>query len=194
MPLDAQRTGKGRMTRRRLDVREAADVLGTTVDAVRKRIQRGTLEAEKEDGTVYVWLDTGQPESLLQGTEALVEELRANNATLREQLEAEREVHREARRSSAGLVQRIPELPPAASRGEDISPSGPPEGATDGAGPVQREEPTGPEQSLGRAQSGHGGASGGRSSRASWNSSMRLFRWESSVRANFVELGFQALV
>ena len=33
--------------------------MDTSVDAVRKRIQRGTLDSEKaEDGRVYVWLDT----------------------------------------------------------------------------------------------------------------------------------------
>jgi DNA-directed RNA polymerase specialized sigma24 family protein len=42
------------MPRRRVDLREAAEILGTSVDAVRKRIQRGTLESEKEDGKVYV--------------------------------------------------------------------------------------------------------------------------------------------
>jgi hypothetical protein len=51
------------MPRRRLDLREAAEILGASVDAVRKRIQRGTLESEKVDGKVYVWLDDGAPRS-----------------------------------------------------------------------------------------------------------------------------------
>lgn len=43
--------------RRRLKVREAAEELGITVEAVRGRIKRGTLGHHKApDGTVYVWL------------------------------------------------------------------------------------------------------------------------------------------
>ena len=39
-------------------VYEAADALGVTVDAIRKRIQRGTIPHERhEDGRVYVLLD-----------------------------------------------------------------------------------------------------------------------------------------
>jgi DNA-directed RNA polymerase specialized sigma24 family protein len=39
------------MARQRLDLREAAEVLGTTVDAVRKRVQRGSLDAEKGEAS-----------------------------------------------------------------------------------------------------------------------------------------------
>jgi hypothetical protein len=38
-------------------VKEAAEVLGTSVDAVRGRIRRGTLDSVKLDGVVYVLLD-----------------------------------------------------------------------------------------------------------------------------------------
>ena len=45
---------------RRLSVQEAADVLGVTVDAVRGRVKRGTLQSTKgEDGSVYVLLEEG---------------------------------------------------------------------------------------------------------------------------------------
>jgi len=102
------------MARRRLDVREAAEVLGTSVDAVRKRIQRGTLEAEKVDDRVYVWLDTGEPPSQ---SAALISEMREHLEDLRTQLEAERQAHAEARRIIAGLVERLPPAlePPGAS-------------------------------------------------------------------------------
>ena len=40
------------MANRRVDVQEAAGMLGTSVDAVRKRIRRGTLRSEREDGRV----------------------------------------------------------------------------------------------------------------------------------------------
>ena len=102
------------MTRRRLDLREAAEVLGTSVDAVRKRIARGTLESEKADGKVYVWLDDGAPQS---NTDALISSKDETIAVLREQLEAERQAHAEARRIIAGLVERVPALePPAETR------------------------------------------------------------------------------
>ena len=53
------------MARQRLALKEAAERLGTTVNAVRKRVQRGSLKAEKgEDGRVYVWLDAAQTQSL----------------------------------------------------------------------------------------------------------------------------------
>jgi hypothetical protein len=93
------------MPRRRLDLREAAEILGASVDAVRKRIQRGTLESEKVDGKVYVWLDDGAPRSDI---ETLISEMRAHNETLREQLEAERQAHAEARRLLAAALERIP--------------------------------------------------------------------------------------
>src|SRR5215217_4766502 len=46
---------------RRLTVHQAAKVLGITPEAVRSRIQRGTLAKEKgDDGTVYVRLNDDQ--------------------------------------------------------------------------------------------------------------------------------------
>src|SRR5215208_7557696 len=45
-------------TVRRVTVPEAADILGTTTDAVRSRMRRGKLGREEGgDGTVYVLLD-----------------------------------------------------------------------------------------------------------------------------------------
>ena len=94
------------MTRRRLDLRATAEVLGTSVDAVRKRIARGTLDSEKVDGKVYVWLDPplddGAPRS---DTDRLI-------STLEEQLALEREAHAEARRLLAAALERIPALEP----------------------------------------------------------------------------------
>src|SRR5215218_6983640 len=58
MPLvgeDQSQTG-----RRRLTVAEASEVLGITVEAVRGRIKRRTLEHERDSGTVYVLLEADQ--------------------------------------------------------------------------------------------------------------------------------------
>ncbi len=109
------------MTSRRLTVQEAAEALGTSVDAVRMRIRRGSLESEKQpDGRVYVWLngDSSETKPRLDGEpDALIS---AKNETIRvlsEQLEAEREARRRAdtiiaqlTQANAALAARVPEL------------------------------------------------------------------------------------
>jgi len=109
---------------RRATLREASEILGVSVEAVRKRVKRGSLRADKgPDGRVYVYLDAGgdapHPQPVVEGSEAsLVEELRRQNDYLREQLDAEREARTEERRRHdtlmAQLMQRIPELEPPA--------------------------------------------------------------------------------
>src|SRR5215208_7594846 len=42
---------------RRLTVHDAARTLGISEDAVRMRVKRGTLDAEREGGRLYVLLD-----------------------------------------------------------------------------------------------------------------------------------------
>src|SRR5215210_6243480 len=109
----------------RVSVQAAADRLGTTVDAIRKRVQRDTIAHEKDtDGRVWILLDadrTGHDNDqdttgLRQDTapDALISAKDETIATLREQLQAERQAHAEARRIIAGLVERIPaiEAPP----------------------------------------------------------------------------------
>jgi len=84
-------------------LRDAAEALGLTVDALRKRVKRGTLESEKDaDGRLYVFLDTDQ-ESVppRSDTNRLI-------STLEEQLALEREAHAEARRLLAAALERIP--------------------------------------------------------------------------------------
>jgi hypothetical protein len=103
-----------------LDVNSAADELGVSTDAVRKRISRGTLRSDREDGTVRVWLDSGGMEA---GREAevdggaLVEVLREQAEYLRGQLAEEREARRRAdtiiaqlTQANAALAARVPEL------------------------------------------------------------------------------------
>jgi hypothetical protein len=98
-------------------VSAAAAELGTTVDALRKRVQRGTIEHERDDeGHVWILLDTVRPrQDTDQDTDRpqserdeLISELRAHNATLQEQLEAERQGHAEARRLLLRALERIP--------------------------------------------------------------------------------------
>jgi len=111
--------GKAGMTR--YTVTEAARILDVGTDAVRKRIQRNTIKHERVDGTVYVWLDTDEPErddideghdERLDGgvTRELVESYREQVEAYREQVEF---LRRELERKDTILMtmaQRIPEL------------------------------------------------------------------------------------
>jgi hypothetical protein len=110
--VDNDRTGAGRAGGTRVTQREAAERLGVSVEAIRKRVKRGTLRSDKDpDGRRYVYLDTDpdaggpQPES-----STLTSELRDRLRYVEQQLEAERQAHAEARRIIAGLVERIPAL------------------------------------------------------------------------------------
>ncbi len=68
----------------RLTIQEAARRLGVSEGAVRKRVTRGTLQHEKEDGRVYVFLDAGdrrgvddvQDEGVDPNNDALISQLR----------------------------------------------------------------------------------------------------------------------
>ena len=107
----------GHSSGQRASVREAAELLGTTVDAIRKRVQRGTIPYEKApDGRVWIVLDavqdstgarqdTDRPQS---DSSALISAKDETIATLRDQLEAERQAHAEARRLLAAALERIP--------------------------------------------------------------------------------------
>ena len=100
MGEDQSQTG-----RRRLTVAEASEVLGVTVEAVRGRIKRGTLEHERDSGTVYVLLDADQPPTGQQPADdqtrpddrtGIVGELRGRIQYLERQVEEEREARRRA--------------------------------------------------------------------------------------------------
>jgi hypothetical protein len=118
---------RSQTSRQRVTVAQAAEILGVTVEAVRGRIKRKTLEHERHSGTVYVLLPadqmptgrqpgddqtTDQPQS---DSTALISAKDETIATLRDQLEAERQAHAEARRIIAGLVERIPAIEAPAS-------------------------------------------------------------------------------
>jgi hypothetical protein len=109
-----------------MDLKEAAESLGVTSEAVRKRVRRGTLASEKhEDGRVLVWVDAGSDDGYDGGSDSgydkrvgrgydeLLAEVRDRVQSLEKQLDEEKEANRENRRIIAGLVQRVPELEPA---------------------------------------------------------------------------------
>ena len=82
-----------------LDVNSAAEELGVSTDAVRKRISRRSLRSDRKNGAVRVWLDDGGTEAGREAQvdgEALVEVLREQAEYLRKQLAEEREARRRA--------------------------------------------------------------------------------------------------
>jgi hypothetical protein len=99
------------LTRRRLTVQEAAEVLGITVDAARMRARRGSLDSEHDEGRLYIWLDTDPSETKhsVQGEpDALISAKDETIRLLTEQLEAERAANRENRRLLAAALERLP--------------------------------------------------------------------------------------
>ena len=102
---------------------QASEILGVTVEAVRGRIKRGTLEHERHSGTVYVLLhadqmptghqpddDQAADQQRPDASEELADELRDRIHYLERQVEEEREARRRADTLLAQLMQRIPEL------------------------------------------------------------------------------------
>src|SRR5215207_1306440 len=88
--------GEARTSSSRVSVYDAAQVMGVTVDAIRKRIARGTIPHERDEGgRVWVLLDTDQyTSSNARDTDqpqsdvtALISAKDETIATLREQLE-----------------------------------------------------------------------------------------------------------
>ena len=135
----------GQSTPNRVSVNEAALVLGVTVDAIRKRVQRGTIPHQRDDaGRVWVLLEaaksmqgtptsTGRDESehvhdtdqdmyqtedqshLVESLEDQVGYLRGVIETRDKELEARTEELRRKDHIIAALTERIPELESPAS-------------------------------------------------------------------------------
>jgi hypothetical protein len=83
---------------RRVTMREAADILGVSKEAIRKRVVRGTLRSELgEDGRRYVYIDAGGDTATDEAPtherdvliSEMVEELRDEVHYLREQFNQE---------------------------------------------------------------------------------------------------------
>jgi excisionase family DNA binding protein len=103
----------------RITIQEAARRLGVKEDAIRKRIQRGSLRHEKtKEGRVFVWVDASQDaaQDASQATyqavsqDALLGAKDETIAALREQLAQANERDRENRRIIAALTARIPAI------------------------------------------------------------------------------------
>jgi hypothetical protein len=115
-------------------MREAADELGVSVEAIRKRVQRSSIRSDKDpDGRRYVYLDAGRdpqaPVELVDVLRVQVEDLRNDRDAWREQarrsdyllgssMERTRELEGRLRELEAGPPPAGPEEP----RESDVSP------------------------------------------------------------------------
>lgn len=124
------------MARQRLTTEQAARVLGISVDAVRKRAERGQLPYEKEGNRLYILLDDVATQSgydVEDASRALISQMQARIDSLGGQLEQANERDRETRRIIAALTQRIPELPGAPAPGSQPDTQEAPEMVTEEA-------------------------------------------------------------
>ena len=107
---------------RRVALKEAAEILGTSKEAVRKRVSRGTLASEVgEDGRRYVYLDAGgdgDPEGFdnvqgvdgLDSRDELVTQLRDEVAAWREAARRKDTIIMSLTQANSTLAARVPEL------------------------------------------------------------------------------------
>ncbi len=98
----------------RVAVEDAAKLLGLSVDAVRKRLERGTLRGEKVNGTRYVLLDVDMTDHDPTG-QRYDGDLTVLLESQRDQIEFLREELRRKDHLLAATLERIPpalEAPP----------------------------------------------------------------------------------
>jgi hypothetical protein len=122
----------GRTAGRWLDVKLAAEELGLSSDAVRKRISRGTLPSDKGvDGSVRVWLDgaddgldSDQPgnqppgwteaghwlDDLIDAKDEAIRDLRDQLDHMRRESERKDAIIMQMAQANAALAARVPEL------------------------------------------------------------------------------------
>ena len=153
-------------TQDRVTIQEAARRLGVKEDAIRKRIQRGSMRHEKgDDSRVYVWVDAAQDATQDTGRSSQdtyrdaaqddrLDDSREQIAYLRRQLDEEREARRRADTIIAQLARTTEEQ--ARTIRELEAPSEPPqEEATDAAETVEEAPDTAePRSATGGAQEG----------------------------------------
>jgi hypothetical protein len=112
-----------------MPLREAAEVLGVSKDAVRQRIRRDTIRSDKgEDGRVYVYLDAYVDDVHVEGSEDRTDLLIAE---LQDRVRSLEEANRENRRIIVALTSRIPAIEaPSDERDAAETVEQEPEGAT----------------------------------------------------------------
>jgi excisionase family DNA binding protein len=137
----------------RMTVGEAADAMGISSEAVRTRIQRGTLRSVREGGRVFVLFDRDMTQPNTDRTDAqteLVDELRARVAFLEAELKIRTEENRRKDHLLAAALERIPAIePPAETRESPETVEGEPERAE--SRPAKGEVQEGVQRSTGRS-------------------------------------------
>ena len=116
------------MSGRWVGLREAAELLDTSTEAVRKRATRGSLRSDRQNGRVLVWVDEGRTEGGREAQvdrEALLESKDETISILREQLRLRAEeiqrrdvIISQLTQANAALAARVPELEAAESHEE----------------------------------------------------------------------------
>jgi hypothetical protein len=116
------------MSGRWVDLREAAELLSTSTEAVRKRATRGSLRSDRHDGRVVVWVDAGRTEggreaqvdggSLLEAKDETIAILRDQLRLRAEEIQRRDVIVSQLTQANAALAQRVPELEPAQERPE----------------------------------------------------------------------------
>ena len=143
------------MSGRWVGLREAAELLDTSTEAVRKRAARGSLRSDRQNGRVLVWVDEGRTEGGREAQvdrEALLESKDETISILREQLRLRAEeiqrrdvIISQLTQANTALAARVPELEAAESH----------EGAAEAAETVEHEpERTKPHSATVEAQEG----------------------------------------
>jgi hypothetical protein len=127
--VDAWSAEGGWMSGRWVDLREAAALLGTSTEAVRKRAARGSLRSDRQNGRVLVWVDESRTEG---GREAQVDReelLEAKDETIRlleeqlrlrgEEIQRRDVIISQLTQATSNLTDRLRELeaPPASQEG-----------------------------------------------------------------------------
>jgi len=88
-------------------LQQAAAALGVGETSIRRRIASGKLEAKKEQGRVYIRLDTEDQESDLR---QLVQVLKVQNAELNQRLEEASQQNNQAQQLAAMQQQTIQDM------------------------------------------------------------------------------------
>ena len=147
----------GHPSRQRVSVDEAARALGLSVDAVRKRVQRGTIEHEKDAaGRVRILLDspdnastlrderpdtTGQASALVAAKDETIEELRDRVRRMERELDTRNEEIRRRDHLLAAALERMPALEAPQEPRESPTPSPEASEGTPQPGREEAEEP-----------------------------------------------------
>ena len=150
------------MSGRWVDLREAAELLGTSTEALRKRAQRGSLRSDRQDGRVLVWVDEGRTEGGREAQvdrEALLEAKEETICILQEQLRLRAEeiqrrdvIISQLTQANAALAARVPELEapstaePTSGTREDAVTATPQPGRVESQAPLEGATPEEPAQ------------------------------------------------